>query len=360
MGEVTVAVYGHSNPVIREAMITAFDHVGLNLGATTIHETALADALCSRFKLDKVRFTNSGTEATLHALVAVRAFTKKRKIVVFGGGYHGGVMLFGGGRPGVNNVDQDDWIVARYNDLDSAEEAISRSDVAAVLLEALQGVAGVIPGTREFLHGVEAAARDAGVLVVLDEVMTSRLAPGGLASAWDLKPDITTFGKYLGGGLTFGAFGGRADVMSVFDPRLDNFLPHSGTFQNNTMALIVGHAAMSKIYTPEVCVEFNTKGTIFLSQLVELTLGTKLCFTGVGSIIGSHFTELGLQKLDRETPEVKELKDLFWYEMMEEGFWMLRDGRIALILGTPQSELDRYVASVKAFLNRHSNIVKAQ
>lgn len=198
----------HSNLVIRDALVTAFDNVGLNLGATTVHETILANALCSRFSLERVRFANSGTEANLHALVAARTFTGKRKIVVYEGGYHGGVLIFGGGKPAVNNVDLDDWIVARYNGLDSVKEAIQQEGVAALLLEGMQGVGGAIPATAEFLNGVEAAARDGGVLFILDEIMTSRVAPGGLASLHGLKPDLTTLGKFLGGGLAFGAFGG--------------------------------------------------------------------------------------------------------------------------------------------------------
>ena len=353
-----MSVYGHSHPVIRDAIVTAFDNVGLNLGATTVHETVLADALCSRFSLERVRFTNSGTEANLHALVAARAFTGKRKIVVCGGGYHGGVLAFGGGQPAVINVDLDDWIVGRYNDLGSMKEAIRREGVAAVLLEGMQGVGGAVPATAEFLEGVEAAARDAGVLFILDEVMTSRVAPGGLASRYGLKPDIMTLGKSLGGGLAFGAFGGRADVMSIFDPRLDKSLPHHGTFNNNTLAMIVGHAGLTRIYTPKVCSELNATGTRLRSLLADVTRGTKMCFTGIGSILGSHFTESGIQHIETETPEVMELKDLFWYEMMEESFWVLRDGRIALILGTPPDELERFVGCVKAFLKRHSGLVQ--
>ncbi|TPX18955.1 uncharacterized protein E0L32_011348 [Thyridium curvatum] len=358
VAEVTVSVYGHSNPVIRDAITTAFDNVGLNLGATTVYETTLAEALCSRYDLEQVRFTNSGTEANLHALVAARAYTGKRKIVVLGGGYHGGLLIFRGGEVAVNNVDQADWIVARFNDLDSVRGAIQQEGVAAVLVEGLQGVGGAVPASVEFMRGIEASARDAKVLFILDEVMTSRLAPGGLASIYGLKPDIMTLGKALGGGLAFGAFGGRADILSIFDPRLDRSLPHHGTFNNNTLAMIVGHAGLTRIFTPEVCKQLNATGDILIRRLAAISTGTKMSFTGIGSIIGSHFTQAGLQTIERETPEVTELKDLFWYEMMEEGFWVLRDGRIALMIGTPQDELEKFVRAVEAFLQRYGHLVQ--
>jgi glutamate-1-semialdehyde 2,1-aminomutase len=187
----------------------------LNLGANNAKEAEYAALLCSRFKLDQIRFCNSGTEANLHALAAARHFTKKRKIVVFAGGYHGAVLTFSGGYAAPNNVDPQDWIIARYNDIESAQDAIRREDVAAVLLEGMQGAGGAIPASAEFLYTVQDTAKECSVLVILDEVMTSRLAVDGIAGIFELKVDLKTFGKYLGAGLAFGAFGGRADVMSV-------------------------------------------------------------------------------------------------------------------------------------------------
>lgn len=157
-GEFTAALYGHSNPEITSAITHAIQHVGMNVGATTAQETVFAKELCSRFHLERVRFANSGTEANLHALAAARIFTGKRKIVAFGGAYHGGVLGFAGGKPAANNVDVEDWIVAKYNDLDSAKEAIQSAGVAAVILEGMQGAGGCFPATAEFLQGVQQAA----------------------------------------------------------------------------------------------------------------------------------------------------------------------------------------------------------
>lgn len=160
LAEFTAALYGHSNPIILSAIRDVIQNTGMNVGATTAQERRFAAALCERFSLERVRFANSGTEANLHALAAARLWTKKRKVVAFGGGYHGGVLGFAGGKPAPNNVDIDDWIVARYNDLASAIDAIRSEGVAAVIVEAMQGAGGCISGTSEFLLGVQNAAAE--------------------------------------------------------------------------------------------------------------------------------------------------------------------------------------------------------
>lgn len=201
-----------------------------------------------------------------------------------------------------------------------------------------------------------------GVVFILDEVMTSRLAPGGLAELYHLQPDMKTMGKYLGGGLAFGAFGGRADIMSVFDPRPGSMHPshlaHHGTFNNNTLAMYVGHAGLTKAYTPEVCRDLNARGDYLRTQLAVATKGTKMCFTGIGAVLGSHFTDKGYQTLQRDAEENWTLKELFWFEMMEDGYWLTRRGIYALVLGTPQEALDRFVDCVAAFLSRHDDVVR--
>lgn len=161
-GEYTAALYGHSNPTILSAISDVLQNVGMNIGATTIQERLFASELCRRFQLERVRFTNSGTEANLHALAAARKFTGKRKIVTFSGDYHGGVLTFTGGRPAANNVDPSEWIVVKYNDLGAAQKAIQAAGVAAILVEGIQGANGCICGTEEFLYGIQRAASEVG------------------------------------------------------------------------------------------------------------------------------------------------------------------------------------------------------
>lgn len=189
--------------------------------------------------------------------------------------------------------------------------------------------------------------------------MTSRLAPGGLSELQGLQPDLKTFGKYLGGGLAFGGFGGRADIMATFDPRLQGSVSHSGTFNNNTLVTHAGYVGLDNVYTPEVARDFNQVGAKFMAKLNEVTKGTRMCFTGQGTLMACHFPKDGSRVLQRagDVEEVAALKDLFWFEMLEEGFWIARRGFMALILGTPQSELDRFVAAVTAFVERHTGFL---
>ncbi|KAK4097035.1 PLP-dependent transferase [Parathielavia hyrcaniae] len=359
VGELTAGLLGHSHPTIHRTLLSTLSDTGLSLGATTAHEHTLAALLCARFRLDRVRMTSSGTEANLHALAGARHLTGRRRVVVFSGGYHGAVLSFPGGKPAANTVDARDFVVVpRYNDVSLAREVIKRTeDLAAVLVEPMQGAGGCIVGTREFLHGVRRAAGEKGVVFILDEVMTSRLAPGGLGSQMGLEPDLVTLGKYLGGGLAFGAFGGREEVMRVYDPRVEGALAHSGTFNNNTLVVRAGAAVLRDVYTAEVCVAFNERGEGFRERLRLAAKGSRLSVTGWGSLIGLHFTEDGMQEIscgeDLKGKERLDMRDLFWFEMLEAGFWTTRRGLIAMILGTPDDELDRFVEVVRGFLEKH-------
>lgn len=361
VGELTAGLYGHSQPLIQEALISTIKDVGLNLGGTTTLETRHATAICQRYNLDLIRFTNSGTEANLHALAGAKRFTGKRKVVVFTGGYHGGCFTFPETEPAENCVDMDDWIIADYNDVEDAKRKIEESeDVAAVLVEGMQGRGPCIIGTHEFLKQVQDSAAKAGAVFILDEVQTSRLAPGGLQEIVGLTPDITTLGKFLGGGITFGAFGGKKEVMQLYDPRSANPLGHSGTFNNNTLSMVAGYTGLSQVFTPQTCREFNAKGDKFRSMLQEVTKGTKITVTGLGTIMGIHFLEDGKKELRnyKDRKENDDLRRLFWFEIMEDGFWMTERGSIAIILGTPSEELERFVKCVGDFIHRHEALLK--
>lgn len=189
--------------------------------------------------------------------------------------------------------------------------------------------------------------------------MTSRLSPSGLQAILGLNPDLTTFGKYLGGGLAFGAFGGREDIMAVYDPRSPGSLAHSGTFNNNTLVMHAGFVGLSKIWKPQVAIEFNELGDYFREELRRVSKGSKMSVTGRGTIIGIHFSDNGVTKIScrEDIDDNFDLKDLFYMEMMEDGFWITKRGSLALILGTPKSELVRFVLCVEKFLERHRNLV---
>ncbi|KAF2022033.1 PLP-dependent transferase [Aaosphaeria arxii CBS 175.79] len=363
VGEMTAGLYGHSQPAIQSALISVIQEVGLSLGGTTKLESQHAALLCSRFRLDRIRFTNSGTEATLHAIAGAKAYTGRSKVVVFTGAYHGACFMFPRDVPTPNVIDRSGWIIAEYNDVEDARRKIedeSPDDVAAVLIEGMQGAGPCIVGRSDFLLQVQASARKIGAVFILDEVMTSRLAPGGLQELEGLRPDLTTMGKYLGGGVSFGAFGGREDVMRVYDPREGNALAHSGTFNNNTLSMMAGHAGLSKVYTPDVAREFNSMGDSFRQRLQAISQGTKLTVTGRGSLLGVHFLTDGRKELNsyRDRKDDEGLKELFWLELMEDGFWLQRRGSISLMLPTPKEEIDRFVHCVEDFLTRHASLVR--
>lgn len=197
------------------------------------------------------------------------------------------------------------------------------------------------------------------MLFILDEVMTSRISEGGLGILRGLKPDLKTFGKYLGGGLAFGGFGGRADIMAAFDPRLSGFISHSGTFNNNTLVTHAGYVGLTKVFTEEKAKLFTEVGDRFREKLNEVTEHTRIYFTGWGTILTAHFLAEGPRSIlcAEDAVEIPELRTLFWFEMLEAGFWITWRGFIALILETPQSELERFVEAVKSFVFRHQNFL---
>src|SRR5262249_37618858 len=136
------------------------------------------------------------------------------------------------------------FVKAPYNDLAATAKVVEQNKdrLAAIILEPMQGGAGCIPAELEFLKGLRELATKHGITLIFDEVMTSRLSPGGLQAATGVTPDMTTLGKYIGGGMSFGAFGGKQAIMSMFDPRQPNFLPHAGTFNNNVLTMSAGIA----------------------------------------------------------------------------------------------------------------------
>src|SRR5690606_13747246 len=240
LGEFTAGLFGHSHPDIKKAVQTALDS-GWVRGGHIPQETELASTICGRFpSIERIRFANSGTEANLYAIQTARAVTGKNKVVVFEGGYHGGVFIFGGAPSPLTAPF--DFIVAPYNDWDGTLALLQadKEDIACVIIEAHQGSGGCIPAKQAFLKHIENWTREHDSMFILDEVMTSRLAGGGLQEIHGLKPDMTTLGKYIGGGFSFGAFGGRADIMERYNPLRAGYIGHAGTFNNNVFTMSAG------------------------------------------------------------------------------------------------------------------------
>lgn len=357
LGEFTAGIYGHSNPVIRQAIVAALQD-GLSLSSHTAREAALAHEIQRRFPgMALLRFTNSGTEANLMALAAATAHTGRRKVLVFNGAYHGGVLSFGGGGSPVNVPH--DFVVAPYNDLDAVRALVQAHgpQLAAILVEPMLGAGGCIPAEPAFLHGLRAQADDCGALLILDEVMTSRLSGGGRQALLGLKPDLTTLGKYFGGGLSFGAFGGRADVMSRFDPRRADALAHAGTFNNNALTMAAGLAGLTQVLTPAALDALNQRGEHLRERLngVFKRHAVGLQFTGLGSVMQLHATAKPLRNAADLAGADDRIKALLFFDLLERGIFLARRGLVALSLPFGDAEADEFVAALDAVVTaRHA------
>lgn len=361
IGEFTAGLYGHSHPVILSAITEALQG-GINLTGHNLLEPHLARLIKERFpSVEQLRFTNSGTEANLLAIAAATHFTLRRKILVFKGGYHGGVLTFAGGHSPVNVPH--DFLLAGYNDL-VGTAALARehaADLAAILVEPMQGAGGCIVGQPSFLQGLRTLADDTGALLIFDEVMTSRLAPGGRQQQLGIRPDMTTLGKYIGGGMSFGAFGGRRDIMAQFDPRKPGHLGHAGTFNNNVLSMSAGIAGLSRIYTPETAIAFNARGERLREQLNAAcqASGVALQFTGLGSLMNLHATHHEILCSGDSPASGQAVRDLFFFHMLEQGFYLARRGFIVLSLPLTDDDLERFAEAFKLFLRRYASLLPA-
>jgi len=347
LGEYSAGLYGHSNPVVLDAMAAAMRE-GISRGAHTQHEVLLARCVCERFGLERVRFTNSGTEANLMALGAARAATGRQKVLVFSGGYHGGVLSFAHGPSPVNAPY--DVLVADYNDVEGATRLLRQhaDDVACVLVEPMLGSAGCIPSEPGFLAALRDVTRETGALLVLDEVMTSRTGPGGMQQLLGIEPDLTTLGKYIGGGASFGAFGGRASVMDLFDPARPGALPHAGTFNNNVVSMAAGLAGLTRVYTPDVAREHTARGDALRQRLATVLqdAGASLQVTGVGSMMAFHATTDAVRRPEDAASADPRLLELLFLDLLEQGFYIAPRGYLALSLALDDAQLDSFVEAV--------------
>ena len=351
LSEFTAGIFGHSHPAIRRAIEEALDY-GLDLGGHNEAEARFAAAVCARFpSIELVRFTNSGTEANLTAVSAACAITGRRKVLVFAGGYHGGVFYFRGHGSAINAPF--DYLLGRYNDLDAVAELVRphQSELAAILVEPMQGSTGCIPAEREFLAGLRELADATGAVLIFDEVMTSRLAPGGLQAEHGIRPDLTTLGKYVGGGMSFGAFGGRADIMRRFDPRRPDAFQHAGTFNNNVLTMNAGYVGLTEIYTPERARALNRWGDELRDRLNGIVQQHALSmqFTGRGSMMSVHMTDSPIRCEEDALRGNGALRDLFWFDLLASGIWFAKRGMFALSIALDDTDANKLAGAVEDF-----------
>jgi glutamate-1-semialdehyde 2,1-aminomutase len=359
LGEYTAGIYGHSHPTIMATLNTTLEK-GINFGASNLTEARFARAVCDRFGLERVRFTNSGTEANLLALSLARIFTKRQKVIVFNGGYHGAVFGFATGGSPVNVPF--DYVVAPYNDMAATKALIDQhaAELAVVILEPMMGGGGCIAAEPEFLKMLRVETTRVGALLIFDEVMTSRLSPGGLQAVRGIKPDLTTLGKYIGGGMSFGAFGGRAEIMDLFDPRRADALPHAGTFNNNVLTMSAGLAGLTEVYTAEAANALNARGDALRERLNALCkkAGAPMQFTGIGSMLAVHMLREPVRTPADAAKGDAKLKELFFFDMLSHGIWLARRGMLTLCLPIGDAECDQLVHAVEEFLSSRSSLLK--
>lgn len=348
LGEYTAGVYGASNGEIRKALIEAIDG-GMNYGAHNRYELELAEIVCKRFPaIERVRFTNSGTEANLLAISTARVVTKRPEVMVMQGGYHGGVFFFGGQGAPINAPFP--YRKATYNDVEGTKRLIEENGdkLACVIVEAMMGSAGCIPADPKFLAMLRETTKKTGALLILDEVMTSRFGTGGAQKLHGLKPDLVTLGKYIGGGASFGAFGGRADIMSLYDPSSPNAIPHAGTFNNNVLSMAAGIAGMTKVFTPAAAEALHARGDKLREAINALAKrrNAKIQAVGVGSLMNIHTTRTPVRTPADALTSDDKLKEVLFLELLEAGYYMARRGFVALSLAVSDGEIEGFLAAL--------------
>ncbi len=334
LGEYSAGLYGHTSAPIMKAAQKAIED-GTVLGGPNTYEVELAELMCARFpSLDLVRFTNSGTEANLMALATARAHTGRDKVMVFDGAYHGGVLYMSDYAARSNAPF--DFVVGTYNDLEAtqaAAEGVER-EIAAILIEPMMGSGGAIVADTPFLQGIKTFADQHGIVLIFDEVMTSRNGAAGHQGLSGVVPHMTTFGKYLGGGFSFGAFGGQRELMRQFDPYNPDALPHAGTFNNNVTSMAAGLTGLREIYTPERAVAHTERGDTLRGKLNDVIArhGLNAQVTGAGSIMCFHFHGETIQNPVQVKHTRPEAYALFHLQMLQRGIYFARRGFLSISL----------------------------
>jgi glutamate-1-semialdehyde 2,1-aminomutase len=297
----TSLIHGHAHPAVHQALVTQGTQ-GTVHGTANELQVRLAELLAQRVpSVERLRFCNSGTEATLFALRAAKAFTGRSKILKMEGGYHGShdqvsvamvppyeAKATQGLSPGaVGEV-----LLGRFNDLDYTASVIRQHqrDLAAVIVEPMMGAGGGMVAEPAFLEGLRTVTEECGVLLVLDEIITFRLGYGGAQERYRIRPDLTCFGKIIGGGLPIGAFGGRGDVMATFDPARPGAIVHSGTYNGNAATMAAGITTL-ELLTREAVTELNRRGDGLRGRLQAKleAAGVEAVIPGTGSLMQLHF-----------------------------------------------------------------------
>lgn len=370
----TSLIMGHAHPEVVKALQEQAER-GTAFSGPTQSQIRLSKMLCDRIpSVETIRFTNSGTEGTMMAVRAARAFTGRHKIAKFEGGYHGSHEYVSVSvRPPADKLDPDgttavleypgqppsiaeDVIVLPYNDLEGSERLIRahKDDLACVIMEAIASAFGYLPGRPEFLQGIRELTQELGIVLIFDEVQSFRVAPGGAQELLGVVPDMTALGKIIGGGMAVGAFGGREEIMALYDPSEGGpVLAHAGTFNANPMTVAAGEVTMRHM-TPEVYQRLSRLGDMARQKLRAVfdELEVPAQVTGVASFFGFHFTPEEITDYRSTLRGNKEMKRALYMGLLNEGVLLSNGGTGALNILTTESEIDTLVDATRKVTQR--------
>ncbi|WP_066254262.1 aspartate aminotransferase family protein [Neobacillus drentensis] len=364
----TSMIHGHAHPFIMEKVQSILSF-GTAYAAVIPEQLELAKILCERIpSVEKVRFCNSGTEATMFAIRAARAFTRKTSIIKMEGGYHGthDLVEYSVKPPFSNHSNQERWkpipdcaglssnvardvYIAPFNDANAVEEILKKKqdEIAAILVEPVMGVGGVIPPKQDYLNQLRKLADQYQVLLIFDEVQTLRLNTGGAQKKFGVVPDLTAMAKIIGGGYPIGAFGGREDIMAEFNPYKTSFLPHGGTFNGNKISMTAGIAAMELLNDEAIQrleylswnLETKMKAAIKMFQ-------APISITREGSMMNIHFTSKPPTNYAETLNQPKDLIKIIHIKLLNNGVFIAPRGMMNLSTVTSENDIE---VTAKAF-----------
>ena len=358
-------ILGHAHEPVINAVIEKA-RKGTSFGMPTEIETDLAKLAVTMVpNIDKIRFVNSGTEACMSAVRLARGYTGKDKIIKFAGCYHGhadsfliaagsGAITFGSpNSPGVTQGTAKDTLLAEYNDLEGVKSLVSanRNEIAAIIIEPVAGNMGCVIPKEEFIHGLRSLCTKEGILLIFDEVMTGfRLGRGGAQEVLQVKADIVTFGKVIGGGLPVGAFASRNEIMAKLAP--EGPVYQAGTLSGNPLAMSAGYAMLSELNErPEIFESLDDK-TEHLKEGFDNVLrssGVAYQINKFGSMISLHFTEEPVIDFDTSAKGNNETFKKYFHGMLDQGIYLPPSAFESYFLNDALSyaDLDDTIAALK-------------
>ncbi|GAB1476491.1 glutamate-1-semialdehyde 2,1-aminomutase [Bacillota bacterium] len=342
-------------------------------------QTTLSELLVNRFPaLDMVRFTNSGTEANMHAIRVARAFTGRAKIIKTEGGYHGTTDVFEASvdpnlkkagsldnikvipeSRGVSKNALKDVIVVPFNDLERTKKIVEENykDAACMIIEPVMASAGQITPLPEYLEMIRSLTEKYGILLIFDEVVTARLSYGGAHELYGITPDIMSMGKIIGGGLPVGAFGGRKDIMKLYDPR-EKKIYHSGTFNGNAVTMAAGAATMAA-YDKISVAYLNGLGDRLKSGLVRIIedLNISIKVNGVGSLYNTVFTDRPVISYRDMATSYEDLNSLLFMVLLTKGVFIAPRGMFCLSTAMRPEDVDFALDMVRESLEEMRPVI---